>query len=151
MISFDLYGDPIPQKRARHSRVNGRMMTFNPQKLEREQIQWQIKSQFKEEPFTIPLALDLIFLMPIPASSSATKKKQMANGLIAHTKKPDLDNLCKFYLDAMNNLVFKDDSQVIEIRMKKIYSSTPGTTIRVIPMASDKRELLYENCARDFR
>lgn len=151
MISFDLYGDPTPQKRARHSRINGRIRTFNPQKSEREQIQWQIKSQFKEDPFTIPLALDMIFLMPIPESSSGIKKKQMANGLIAHTKKPDLDNLAKFILDAMNNLVFKDDSQVIEIRMKKIYSSKPGTVVRIIPMAGEKRELLYENCARDFR
>ena len=151
MISFDLYGPPIAQKRARHSRVNGHMRTFNPQKTEREQVQWQIKSQFRGEPLTIPIALDLIFLMPIAESTTNTKKKQMANGLIAHTKKPDLDNLAKFILDAMNNLVFKDDSQVIEIRMKKIYSTSPGTVIRVIPMASEKRELLYENCARDFR
>ena len=99
----------------------------------------------------MPLALDIIFFMPIPKSLSSIKKRQRENGLIAHICKPDLDNLEKFVLDCLNGLVFKDDAQICEMRAKKIYSSKPGTLIRIIPLADEKRELLYENCSRENR
>jgi len=50
----------------------------------------------------------------------------------------------------MNTLIFKDDSQIIEFRAKKLYSAKPRTLIRIFPMADEKREILYENCARDI-
>lgn len=151
MISLDIFGTPIPQKRPRFSRKGASTHCYDEQKTLKEGYRWQIRSQFRAQPLLIPLGLDLLFFMPIPASLSSVKKKQMENGLIGHVKKPDLDNLQKFLLDCMNGLVFKDDSQVCEIRAKKIYSSKPGTTVRIIPLASEKRDMLYENCARENR
>lgn len=148
MITLDLFGEPVPQKRPRFNRSGH---CYDDQKKIKEGYRWQIKSQFRSEPLTTPIALDLIFFMPIPKSLSKLKKRQMENGLIGHIKKPDLDNLQKLVLDCLNNLVFEDDSQVCEIRAKKIYSSKPGTLVRVIPLAADKRDLLYENCARESR
>jgi Holliday junction resolvase RusA-like endonuclease len=75
----------------------------------------------------------------------------MENGVIAHIKKPDLDNLAKFFLDCSNKLLFNDDSQICELRAKKIYSSKPGTLVRLIPLSDEKRNLLYENCSREIR
>lgn len=151
MITLELFGNPVPQARPRFARRGKFVSCYDNQSKLKEGIKWQIKSQFREEPLTVPLALDLIFFMPIPQSLSGIKKRQMANGVVAHTKKPDLDNLQKFVLDCLNGLVFKDDAQISEIRAKKIYSNKPGTTIRLIPLADAKRELLYENCARETR
>lgn len=151
MITLELFGDPIPQKRPRFARKGPHVTCYDPLSKEKEQLKWQIRSQFREEPLLIPLKLDLIFYMPIPQSLSGVKKKQMANGLIAHIKKPDLDNLQKFILDCLNGLAFKDDAQVCEIRAKKIYSTKPGTLIRLIPLANEGQGLLYENCARENR
>jgi len=39
----------------------------------------------------------------------------------AHTKKPDLDNLLKSIKDALNGVVYKDDSQVIRSNESKNY------------------------------
>jgi Holliday junction resolvase RusA-like endonuclease len=47
------------------------------------------------------------------------------------TKKPDIDNIAKSHLDAMNGIVYKDDVQVIFISVKKIYSSITGVDILV--------------------
>jgi Holliday junction resolvase RusA-like endonuclease len=149
MISLEFFGDPIPQARPRFARKGSFVSCYDSQYKLKEGYRWQLKPQFKDDPMTIPIALDLIFYMPIPKSSSGIKKRQMANGMIAHTKKPDLDNLQKFVCDCLNGLVFEDDSQIVEIRAKKIYANNPRTLVRVIPLADQKRGLLYENCARD--
>ena len=96
----------------------------------------------------MPVYVDVVFYMPIAQSLSGIKKRQMANGVIAHTTKPDVDNLLKLVLDCLNDLVIEDDSQIVELRGKKIYSNKPGTLIRIIPLADEKRELLYENISR---
>lgn len=151
MITLELYGDPVAQQRPRFARKGNIVSTYDNQAKLKEGYKWQIRSQFREEPLTIPIALDLVFFMPIPKSTLGIKKRQMANGVIAHQKKPDLDNMIKFYLDCMNKVTFADDSQICEIRAKKIYSNNPGTLVRIIPLTDEKRNLLYENCARESR
>lgn len=151
MITLELFGDPIPQARPRFARKGSFVSCYDNQAKVKEGYKWQLRSQFREEPWEFPIALDIVFFMPIPKSSSGIKKRQMANGVIAHMKKPDLDNLQKFVLDCLNGLAFRDDSQISEIRAKKIYSNKPGTLIRMIPLADEKRKLLYENCARESR
>ncbi len=148
MISLEIFGKPTPQMRPRFSTRGKVPHVFDPQSKEKEQYRWQIKSQFREEIMEMPLRMDVTFFMTIPKSTSALKKRQMENGLIGHMKKPDVDNLTKFILDCLNNLVFVDDAQVCDIRSRKIYSSTPRTLIRLIPLADTKKELLYENCLR---
>ena len=151
LITLELFGNPIPQKRPRFARLGKQVRCYDEQAKLKEGYKWQLRSQFRDDPWEIPLALDLLFYMPIPTSTSQIKKTQMANGIIGHIKKPDLDNLQKFLLDCLNGLIIRDDSQICEIRAKKLYSHKPGTVIRMIPLAADKRNLLYENCARETR
>lgn len=151
MIKLDLFGNPVPQKRPRFARRGNFVNCYDDQLKLKEGYRWQLKSQYRNDPLEIPLALNLVFYMPIPSSFSGIKKRQMNNGVIAHSKKPDLDNLAKFVLDCLNGILFKDDSQICEIRMRKIYSNNPGTLIMAIPLADEKRELLYENCNRENR
>lgn len=48
------------------------------------------------------------------------------------TARPDLDNLLKLVLDALNGIVWNDDSQVISIKTKKIQNAeNPSTRLRV--------------------
>lgn len=148
MISLEIFGNPIPQKRPRFNRRGNKTFCYDEQSKLKEGYQWQLKSQFRKEALAIPVAIDLIFYLPIPKSTSKIKQRQMENGIIAPSKKPDIDNLQKFVLDCMNKLIIEDDSQIIEIRAKKIYSSKPGTLVRVFPLADEKRGLLYENCSR---
>lgn len=151
MITLELFGNPIPKQRARTVRRGSKSITYDPQDATKKQFQWQLKSQFRAQPLKIPLALDFVFFMPVCKSTSKIKRTQMINGVLAHTKKPDLDNLEKFILDCMNKIVFDDDAQVCEVRKKKIYSDKPGTLIRIHALANEKDGLLYENCARENR
>ena len=40
-----------------------------------------------------------------------------------HTKKPDIDNLCKSVLDGMANIVFKNDGQISSLHATKKYGT----------------------------
>lgn len=35
--------------------------------------------------------------------------------------KPDVDNLCKLHIDSLNNILYKDDSQIIDLHAVKLY------------------------------
>lgn len=130
MISLDLFGDPVAKMRAGRK---GRL-TYDPQEKLKEGYKWQVRSQYREEPLGCPVMIDIVFMMPIPKSTSKVKQRAMLNGQIHHMARPDVDNMCKFYFDVLNNLVLKDDAQVVEVHAKKIYSSKPGTYLRIIPM-----------------
>ena len=54
---------------------------------------------------------------------------------LPHTKKPDIDNLIKFVLDALQgqNGFFLDDSQVVRLYAEKIYTDdNPHTEIIIL-------------------
>lgn len=50
------------------------------------------------------------------------------------TSRPDLDNYIKGVLDGMNEVVFRDDAQIIHLIASKIYADKPGIVVTVIPM-----------------
>jgi Holliday junction resolvase RusA-like endonuclease len=133
MIQIEILGAPIALKRPRTARIGNFINIYNPQKKELSQAKWQIKAQYKENPIPGPLLLDIVFYMPIPIQTSKVKTREMINGILKHQKKPDLDNLQKFILDAMNGIVFIDDSQVDEIKCRKTFATQPRTLIRVLP------------------
>ena len=134
MISLDLFGDPVPKKRARTFNNHGKICTWDSQDKLKEGCKWQVRSQFREEPLMCPVILDVVFLMPIPKSTSKVKERAMLNGTIHHMKKPDIDNLAKWIADILNGIVIKDDAQIVEMHAKKIYSSKPGTYVRILPV-----------------
>ena len=47
------------------------------------------------------------------------------------TQKPDVDNIAKSVLDAMNKLAFKDDNQVTKISVEKRFSQEEKVEIRI--------------------
>ena len=65
----------------------------------------------------------------IPKSSTKAKKAAMAAGEILPDKKPDIDNIAKAVLDALNEVAYRDDTQVVELQMRKKYSDRPRLEI----------------------
>ena len=46
-------------------------------------------------------------------------------------KRIDLDNVYKSITDAMNGIVYLDDSQIVEAHIKKVYAEESGANIMV--------------------
>ena len=46
-------------------------------------------------------------------------------------KKPDVDNVAKIILDALNGIAYRDDKQVVELYVKKSYAGESGVGVTI--------------------
>jgi Holliday junction resolvase RusA-like endonuclease len=83
------------------------------------------------EPLETPVTVAIYIRVGIPASFSKQKRKDSLEGIIKPTKKPDLDNIAKCFLDAMNEIVYLDDKQVVNLHVTKVYAETPAVEVMV--------------------
>lgn len=120
---------PIPKARPRFTKT-GRVYT--PKKtadFERLVYLAAVDQLGGMKPIEGPLSVSMCFELPIPRSWSKKKRAEAAEYRILPTKKPDIDNLAKSAIDALNGRVFKDDSQVCSLFLEKFYSENPNLTI----------------------
>lgn len=80
-------------------------------------------------PLAGALFVSFVLHMPIPASLSL--KKQVALNGKPHVKKPDASNVVKAVEDALNGVVWHDDSQIAHLSVQKVYSLEPRVEVRV--------------------
>ena len=64
----------------------------------------------------------IIAYYKIPKSYSKKRVQAIRDGLEKPTKKPDADNIAKIILDSLNGIAYKDDSQIVELRVIKRYT-----------------------------
>ena len=69
-----------------------------------------------------PIKALIIAYYKIPKSYSKKRVQAIRDGLEKPTKKPDADNIGKIILDSLNGVAYKDDSQIIELRVIKRYT-----------------------------
>jgi Holliday junction resolvase RusA-like endonuclease len=111
---------PISQARAR---LAGKRF-YNAQSQEKMAFGFILKNQHGNEPlFNKAISVDITFYMPQLKNWSAEKRKET----IMHSSRPDLDNLEKFLLDAMVNVLITDDNIICSMSAKKVYDSNPRT------------------------
>ena len=59
----------------------------------------------------------------VAKSHSKVKKQKMLANELQCTKKPDVDNIVKVVLDALNKVAYQDDTQVVELVAIKRWSN----------------------------
>ncbi|MGY0433647.1 RusA family crossover junction endodeoxyribonuclease [Bacillus rugosus] len=134
-IKFTVYGEPVAQGRPRGSIRNGKVHMRDPAKSKYfKQYVALVASQHRPETIiTGPVSMDVKVYRPMPKSVSNSKKKKekAENGLLRPTTKPDVDNYVKGVKDALNHLIYKDDSQVVDLNVSKFYSEEPRVEIKI--------------------
>ena len=65
--------------------------------------------------------ISMIAYFSIPKTTKKSEIEQMLSNKISPTKKPDIDNIIKIILDAMNKFAFKDDIQITKLEIEKKY------------------------------
>ena len=68
-----------------------------------------------------PLKVSIEVFLNIPKGITKSVKVGMANDEIKPLTKPDVDNIAKLVLDALNGVAFVDDKQIVELSVKKRY------------------------------
>lgn len=76
-----------------------------------------------------PVAIEITARFEPARSESKKRRNLMLAGEIRHTRKPDIDNVVKTVMDALNKLAWHDDSQVISIKAEKRYSEVAGLDV----------------------
>ena len=135
MINFSVAGTPVGKARPRVTR-SGRVYT--PESTaQAEQAIRQAAQQAMQgwptngKPMEGPLAVTIYFVMPIPASWSKKLREDASSGFIAHISRPDLDNLIKAVLDALNGIAYNDDSQICSVSASKFYAQEDKTIVTI--------------------
>lgn len=77
------------------------------------------------------LRMMILAYYPIPKSTSKKKRALMAKRLVLPTVKPDADNVAKAIKDALNKLAYRDDAQIAELVVLKLYDPTPRVEVLV--------------------
>lgn len=137
MIEFKVEGKPVPQPRPRVVRMkNGQTRAYNSEKsvVYKRIIKAAALSEMNRQQLTMterPLAMRLTFVFTPPKSYTKKKLEAVESGELRYTKKPDLDNLAKAILDACNNTVYKDDSQIITLSINKEYGHTDHVAVEI--------------------
>jgi len=129
-MKFVLEGKPIPQPRPRMTtgQGKGQVRVYDPSKVEKNECRKEIMSQMLAQGFLRrlegPIAIKMVFHMK-------KAKKGIAGQPVGSpcATKPDIDNLAKFYLDVINDLLIVDDRMIAELWCKKIYSDKPNVEI----------------------
>jgi Holliday junction resolvase RusA-like endonuclease len=133
-IVIELPGIPRGKARPRFTRGG---IAFTPQATRNyeTQLAWAAQVAMRgHKPLEGPLQLLVRACMPIPRSWSAKRQRLAAANEIKPTTKPDADNLIKM-VDGLNGIVWRDDSQVVDCRIIKLYSERPRLVLTITPMA----------------
>lgn len=144
-VVFSVPGQPVAKGRARSAAVmrNGKPLLVNGRPVVKhhtpektvvfENLVKMAATQAMAglPPIQGPVELWLDINLQIPVSWSKKRQRDAAAGLVAATKKPDSSNVQKAVEDGMNGVVYVDDSQIVEIRISKRYSTSPCVQVSV--------------------
>jgi Holliday junction resolvase RusA-like endonuclease len=134
MVTFKVEGNPVGKQRARYAKRGNFVQTYTPEKT--RTYETLIKDVAKQamgssEPLETPVNLYLYIRVLIPKSCTKKRLEAIQNGSEKPIKKPDSSNILKSVEDGMNGVVYKDDSQIVNIHVTKVYSSQSGVDICV--------------------
>lgn len=131
MILLDciVYGVPVPQGRPRAFKMpNGAVRVYDPENSRdwKRTVLAQVLVFKPERPSAAALALSCAFTFPRP--------KSLPKRIVNHVRRPDCSNLVKAIEDALNGVVYLDDSQIVKLEVTKTYGETPGVAILVVEL-----------------
>jgi len=129
-ISLTIPGEPKAKQRPKWFKHG----TYTPEKT--VSYESYIKELFATKypefmPKETALTLHIYAGLFMPKSTSKKKVDMMKLGIIKPIKKPDVDNLLKTVMDALEKLAYKNDSQIVRVVMDKDYSERPRLEITI--------------------
>ena len=137
MINFTVEGKPGAKGRPRFTSKGGHGRTYTPKKTENYEalvafcvmnalneygIEWR-----KDGAYEVQIGA----YFAIPKSKPKAFKEQATLGNIRPTTRPDVDNIAKIVCDALNGILWRDDSQVVMCYVEKIFDNDERLVVSV--------------------
>lgn len=134
LIRFTILGPAVAKGRARSTGKATR--PFTPEETRRYERIVQaaaIVAMGNRTPLRGPVSMTVVEHRGIPASWPAAKRAQALAGEVLPTGKPDLTNVLKSIEDAVNEICYQDDAQIVSLRVEKRYAAEPSVDIEIAP------------------
>ena len=123
-VTISLLGDPQGKGRARAFLRGKHIGHYTPEKTRSYESMIRgaaMDALGKRLAFDQPIEFTMRAVFPVPASWSEKKRQQALLGILKPGKKPDLDNIAKAWNDALNGVVYRDDSLIVRMTLDKRY------------------------------
>jgi len=133
VVTFTVDGDPVPKGRPRFARRGQFVQTYTDAKTIDYETHVAMKARQAigaSEPLEGALTVFLYLRYGVPTSYSKKRKEACLAGL-EFPKKVDIDNVYKSITDAMQGIVYANDSQIVEAHIKKVYAEDAGANVMV--------------------
>ncbi|MGV9137648.1 RusA family crossover junction endodeoxyribonuclease, partial [Clostridioides difficile] len=121
-------GEPVGKERPRMNTYAKRTYTPNKTKNYEDLIKWLYQSKVKYY-FEGYIKMTLRCYYSIAKSNNKKVKEQKRNNVLRPSKKPDIDNVIKVVADSLNEIAYKDDTQIVEVVASKYYSDNPRVEV----------------------
>lgn len=133
MISFTVYGTPVPQgsmKPFYNKHLGHAILTSDNKKLKpwRQEVALTATCAMGEAHTPMIRKPEAIFL---EANFYFSKPKSVKKTITQKTTKPDADKLLRSLGDALTGICFEDDSQICEVHVRKLFGVPERAEIRV--------------------
>lgn len=129
-FEFSIFCEPKGKGRPRFNSWTGRAYTPKDTREYEEFIRQEFLSGYpKAKAIETPIRISIVAYHGIPKSYSARRAEDCFNGTEKPAKKPDVDNIAKAVLDALNGIAFLDDKQVIAMRVLKAWHYVGHTDV----------------------
>lgn len=129
---FEVEGKPVGKGRPRFKRIGNFVQTYTPTAT--ADYEKLVRLRFQNAGGVItdkPVRVEIVAFFEPPKSTKKRDRIEMLANRILPVKKPDCDNIAKIILDALNKIAYIDDSQVIELVVKKRYSAEAKVIVHI--------------------
>ncbi len=134
MVEFTVLGEAVAQGRPRAGKTRtGRTVLYDPAKSKnfKEYVKLVASQNAPRTLLEGALKVRVVIYRETLKSFSKRKRELAESRLLRPITKPDLDNHAKSVLDALNGIIYKDDSQIVDLTVSKYYSEKPRVEVRI--------------------
>lgn len=132
-MKFTIPGAAIAQGRPRAVRIGSGVRMYDPKKSRdyKKHVATIAKQHAPKRILEGALVAEIKIHRQIPKSTTKKDRALIFEGVKRPVTKPDTDNYTKSILDACNGIIYKDDSQIVNLYAEKHYSDDPRVEVTI--------------------
>lgn len=131
MISFEILGKVQAKQRPRLAK-GGFVYTPKNTIMYENLVKLSFQNEYSDHiPYEGLLKVKIKAYFEIPKSYTKKRRKEIEENNNYFSSKPDTDNIAKSILDSLNGIAYKDDSQIVELKVEKYYGEMAKAKVEI--------------------
>jgi Holliday junction resolvase RusA-like endonuclease len=133
-ITYSVPGEPRGKGRPKFARRGNFVKTYTDAKTAsyEDQIRfYALRAMGDTKAIQGAVRVFISIRMSVPKSYSVKRREACLSGSEKPLKKPDWDNVAKSICDAMNGIIYVDDTQIIEAHVTKQYAAQSQVVVLI--------------------